>query len=121
MKVKVQVQNDYLERISKVRKPILALSELIWNGLDADATRVNVDFKHNGLGGLDEIVVTDNGDGICYDDALLAFKNLGGSHKRGAARSKSKRRLLHGKAGRGRFRALRRRTMVLRVEYGISG
>lgn len=26
-----------------------------------------MDFKHNGLGGLDEIVVTDNGDGICYD------------------------------------------------------
>jgi len=105
MKVKVQVQNDYLERISKVRKPLLALSELIWNGLDADATRVDVDFKHNGLGGLDEITVTDNGDGICYADALLAFKNLGGSNKRGAGRSKSKRRLLHGKAGKGRFRA----------------
>jgi hypothetical protein len=105
MKVKVQVQNDHLERISKVRKPILAVAELIWNGLDANATRVNVDFKHNGLGGLDEITVTDNGDGICHHDAILAFKNLGGSHKRGVVRSKSKRRLLHGKAGKGRFKA----------------
>jgi len=105
MKVTVQVQNDHLERISRVRKPILAIAELIWNGLDADADEVTVEFTHNNLGGLEQIRVTDNGIGLAHADAQSAFGNLGGSHKRNTNRSKLKRRLLHGKAGKGRFRA----------------
>jgi Histidine kinase-, DNA gyrase B-, and HSP90-like ATPase len=105
MKVSVQVQNDHLERISRVRKPVLAIAELIWNGLDADAHEVRVEFERNGLGGLERIRVTDNGYGLPHSEAQTAFGNLGGSHKRGAHRSKLKRRLLHGKAGKGRFRA----------------
>jgi len=105
MKVSVHVHNDHLERISKVRKPVLAVAELIWNGLDADATEVRVDFEHNALGGLELIRVTDNGSGIPHPEAAAAFGNLGGSHKRGALRSRSRKRLMHGKAGKGRFRA----------------
>jgi hypothetical protein len=105
MKISVQVQADYLERISKVRKPILAVAELVWNGLDADATKVQVQFEYNSLGALDRIRVKDNGTGLPRNQAEPAFANLGGSHKRGLTRTKEKRRLLHGKAGKGRFRA----------------
>jgi hypothetical protein len=105
MKISVQVQSDYLERISKVRKPIIAVAELIWNGVDADATEVRVEYDHNALGALERIRVIDNGSGLGRDEAEPAFANLGGSRKRAQNRSKDKRRLLHGKAGKGRFRA----------------
>ncbi len=38
----IRVQDDHLERIAQTRKPILALAGLIWNAVDADATRIDV-------------------------------------------------------------------------------
>src|SRR5262245_8024179 len=105
MKVTVKVQNDYLERMSRVQKPIMAVEELIWNGLDADASEVTVHFEENKLGGLDKIIVSDNGTGLPHDEAVKAFENLGGSWKRDAQKTRTKKRLLHGQAGKGRFRA----------------
>ena len=104
MKVTVKVQNDHLERLSKVQKPIVAVEELIWNALDADATNVRIRFDYGARGALDRITVTDNGHGLAYEKALPAFENLGGSWKRGLART-PRNRVLHGKAGKGRFRA----------------
>ena len=76
--ISVEVHNDHLERMTSVPKPILAVTELIWNGLDADATEVHVSLSRNLLDGLDRIDVSDNGTGIKYTDAERAFKNLGG-------------------------------------------
>lgn len=45
----VEVQSDFLEKITKA-KPVQALAELVWNGLDADATSVSVSFDYNALG-----------------------------------------------------------------------
>ena len=42
----VEVQSDFLEKITRA-KPVQALAELIWNGLDADAARVSVSFGYN--------------------------------------------------------------------------
>ena len=36
--IEIQVQDDHLERIAQTRNPILALAELIWNAVNADAT-----------------------------------------------------------------------------------
>jgi len=57
----VEVQSDYLEKITRAR-PAPALAELIWNALDADASRVSVTFHDNEMGGLDRIVIRDNGE-----------------------------------------------------------
>src|SRR4051812_19331362 len=103
--ITVEVHSDYLERMTGSRQPLLSLAELIWNGVDADATTVTISFKENALGGLEEIRISDNGHGIDYNDAVPAFKNLGGSLKRNKNRSRLKKRQLHGKAGKGRFRA----------------
>lgn len=102
--VEVQVQGDFIERLTSAR-PIQALAELVWNALDADATKVIVDVKQGALG-LEEISVTDNGDGILFTEAATLFGNLGGSWKRLSHQSKSKKRILHGEEGKGRFRAL---------------
>jgi hypothetical protein len=101
----IQVQDDHLRRISQVRKPILAVAELIWNAVDADADRVDVVLHDDPLGGLKAIEVADNGHGIPYAEAEDLFSRLGGSWKQGGHRSHEKRRILHGKEGRGRFRA----------------
>jgi hypothetical protein len=101
----IQVQDDHLQRISQVRKPILAVAELIWNAVDADADRIDVVLHDDNLGGLKAIEVADNGHGIPYPDAEDLFSRLGGSWKQGGHRSREKRRMLHGKEGRGRFRA----------------
>src|ERR1041384_2041452 len=102
---KIEVQPDLLERLSKVRKPLLAIAELVWNALDADATHVAVEFETNLLNGLERIVVRDDGSGMTPQEAEEGFKSLGGSWKRHAARSRRLGRLLHGRAGKGRLRA----------------
>ena len=83
----------------------MAVAELIWNAVDADAEEVNVVLHDDDLGGLSSIEVTDNGHGIPYADAEKLFSSLGGSWKQANHYSREKRRLLHGKEGRGRFRA----------------
>jgi hypothetical protein len=100
----VEVQPDFLERQAKA-KPIAAVAELIWNGLDADATAITVDLEDDHVGGLRRIIVTDNGHGIPSGDAPTHFRNLGGSWKKHGARRKLRQRQLHGQEGRGRFKA----------------
>lgn len=100
----VEVQPDFLERQAKAQ-PIAAVAELIWNGLDADATAITVDLEDDHLGGLRRIIVTDNGHGIPYAEAPTLFRNLGGSWKKHGARTKERQRQLHGQDGRGRFKA----------------
>jgi HSP90 family molecular chaperone len=103
--ISVKVQADHLEGMTRVKRPILAIAELIWNSVDADATLVKVIFDHNALGSLERIHVVDNGLGMPIEAAFAAFGNLGGSWKRQATRSPGNGRLLHGRAGKGRFRA----------------
>jgi Histidine kinase-, DNA gyrase B-, and HSP90-like ATPase len=98
----VEVQPDFIERQAKAR-PIDALAEIIWNGLDADATTVSVRLGH-GQFGLSSIAVTDNGHGIPRSEASTLFTRLGGSWKQRGGFTKTKRRMLHGYEGRGRFK-----------------
>lgn len=103
--VSVAVQDDFVARQTRA-KPIPALAELIWNSLDADATRVEVELVYGSLlGGLSRIVVHDNGDGFSRDEAKGLFGNLGGSWKRMTRRTRTGDRMIHGQEGRGRYKA----------------
>ncbi len=62
--ISVQVADDHLKKIAVPRKAVDALSEIVWNSLDADALNVTVSRTDNGLGGIDRIKVTDEGSGI---------------------------------------------------------
>lgn len=99
----VEVQPDFLKKITAA-KPVHALAELIWNGLDADADEVEVLFQYNLLDTLSAVVVRDNGIGIPRAQAPECFRRLGGSWKRPGA-STPAGRFLHGQEGRGRFKA----------------
>ena len=102
--IPVLVKKDHIEALVATKSPIVSVAELFWNGFDADADIVSVRFEHNGLGGLERIRVQDNGSGFSYDDANELFGNLGGSWKSEKRRT-AKGRSLHGKSGKGRFRA----------------
>jgi Histidine kinase-, DNA gyrase B-, and HSP90-like ATPase len=99
----VEVQSDFLQRLSHVA-PVTALSELIWNSLDADATQVDVVLDET-VFGHERIVVRDNGTGFGHDEAPILFRNLGNSWKRSRGTTKRYSRFLHGADGQGRFKA----------------
>ena len=104
--ITVSVGSDHIDAIARARKPVLALAEIVWNALDADAKTVTVTLTPNSLGGLDAIRVEDDGDGIRPEELDLAFGQLGDSWKKRAERTKGLARALHGKRGIGRYRAL---------------
>ncbi|MEX1028358.1 MAG: ATP-binding protein [Candidatus Paceibacterota bacterium] len=117
----LQVEQDHVESLAKVRNPIIAIEELIWNGLDADATRVDVKLELNGLGGLATIKICDNGSGISADESERAFGHLGGSAKNGVQLTPGGR-IPHGKSGKGRFRAFGiGKSVVWASRYKVNG
>ena len=75
----VEVQQDHLSKVA-TSSPDKALAELIWNGLDADATKIDVSFLTNDLG-TEKIIIKDNGDGFSISQAESLFQSLGGSWK----------------------------------------
>lgn len=101
--IKVETTSEHLKKIAK-ETPIRALSELVWNGFDAKATNINISFKSSELGGIDEILVIDNGGGIPYEKINKLFGSLGGSWKKNAKKMQGNE-YLHGENGQGRFKA----------------
>ena len=67
--VKVEVQQDFIDRLVNAKKPILGLAELIWNGFDADASNVSVTLVRKELNSIDSIEVVDDGAGMTFADA----------------------------------------------------
>ena len=102
--VTLNVQEDFAEKLATGR-PVQAVAELVWNGLDAEATAIKVTAEDGELG-LRSITVQDNGHGMSHEEAVGYFENLGGSWKKVTNLSKNGKRHLHGKEGRGRLRAL---------------
>ncbi len=83
---KIQVlPDDVVGRIAAgevVERPAAVVKELIDNSLDAGATRIDIDIEQ---GGLAAIIVTDNGEGMTREDAVLAFRRHATSKVRAEA------------------------------------
>ena len=95
----MEVQPEFMERQSKV-KSVHAVSELVWNGLDADASCVEVRLEYGKLRMI-KIVIREDGHEIPYENATELFTRLGGSWKKSGGRTKNKRRILYGYEGPG--------------------
>jgi DNA mismatch repair protein MutL len=54
-----------------VERPASVIKELIENSIDAGATRISIDIE---LGGRRLMKISDNGEGMTRDDAILAFE-----------------------------------------------
>jgi hypothetical protein len=104
-RILVQAQSDHIASLSR-GAPISAIEELVWNALDADAKEVRVDLITNALGAVESIRIADDGLGIDSRTVDSTFGNLGGSWKREGKSTLISGRNLHGRHGRGRFKAL---------------
>ena len=102
--IRLDVAHDFVAGLAKLKKPIIGIEELVWNALDADARRVEVVLRRGLLDGLDAIIVHDDGHGMAPAEKQASFGVLGGSAKRVRSHSPGGRRL-HGREGKGRFRA----------------
>jgi hypothetical protein len=100
----VVVEGDHLKKIATSRNPLRAIEEIIWNGFDADANEVFVEFDEGKLIKLGAIRITDRGEGIPYELAEKLFTSLGDSWKVKQEKTKGGR-FIHGKNGQGRFKA----------------
>jgi hypothetical protein len=108
----VQAGQDHLQQYTK-KQPVEALAELIWNGLDAEATTVDVNIETESmltdtreLPFVTRVTVSDNGHGIDPDKTREQFSSLGDSWKKGLnGRTINSQRAIHGSHGRGRFYA----------------
>jgi hypothetical protein len=103
-KIDIGVEHDHIESLTRANG-ITALSELIWNALDADATEIDIDYEPNNLGGFNQIMISDNEHGLDYKKAQDVFSRLGGSEKKGKSLSPNGRHY-HGKEGKGRYKSL---------------
>lgn len=57
------ITNDYKE----------AICEYVWNGFEAHATEVNIDYSLNVASGVDTLSISDNGEGIAYNSISDTF------------------------------------------------
>lgn len=100
----LKAKHDHLQKVASTRDLVKAISEFVWNALDADAKRTSVEFSRNALGGLESIIIRDNGTGISKDRAEHDFESVGESWKLTKARTPVLSRAIHGKEGQGRLR-----------------
>jgi hypothetical protein len=91
---------------SKIRKfatkrPLNAIAELIWNGLDANAHNVVVKLQRTATDAIEEILVSDDGDGFSLTQAQTSFREYGETWKANRTHTEGNRRILHGRNGEG--------------------
>lgn len=98
----LQVGGPKIRQYSK-KPAVSAVTELIWNALDANATEVSVELERAETGAIDRVEVTDNGDGFDLDAAKMAFGEYGDTWKAKRTKTVGDKRILHGKKGEGRL------------------
>lgn len=99
----VEITSVGIRKVLNKYTPERAISEYIWNGFDAKATIIKIDFefKDQELDTVKEIKVTDNGIGICYEELTSKFKKFYESQK--SIVNTKDTDLTRGKNGYGRF------------------
>ena len=106
-KVNVEITSEHFDRSIK-GSPADAIKELIWNACDADAKKVEITFKNDGIAGAEnvsDIYVKDDGHGIPYEQVEEYFGKYGRSQKTYTDKSPLGR-IYHGKLGQGRYKSL---------------
>ena len=99
----VEISSEAIRKALNKYRPEQAITEFIWNGFDAKATRVEINYKERGnsLGLIESICIEDNGEGIIHEELDLKFKKFNESQK--AKKKKRSHDLTKGKNGYGRF------------------
>ena len=73
MIIPVSVKNQSIDSSGITSDYKAAISEYIWNGFEANAKRVSIEYTLNEEFGVKELIIKDNGDGINYDELEETF------------------------------------------------
>lgn len=103
--VRLETSREHVAELARLRDPVGAVEELLWNALDADGGCVVVTLERNDLGGVDRVRIQDDGHGMSAEECEEYFRPIGSSWKKRAKGTPVRNRALHGKNGRGRVRA----------------
>ncbi|KKP93877.1 MAG: hypothetical protein US25_C0036G0006 [Candidatus Moranbacteria bacterium GW2011_GWE1_36_7] len=100
---KIQITSKGIRAALKKYTPYQSLVEYIWNGFDAQASIIEINYVANELGAIEKISISDNGYGIPHSKLQDKFEPLFESKK--ALENKLKKNLsaIHGKNGIGRL------------------
>lgn len=100
---KIQITAKGIRAALKKYAPYQSLTEYIWNGFDAQASIIKIDYSANELGNVETVTISDNGYGIPHAKLQDKFEPLFESKK--ALENKLKKNLsaIHGKNGIGRL------------------
>lgn len=97
----ILISSDGIRNSLKKYKPLKALSEYVWNGFDAQASKVEININYNLMQKIDSIIIKDNGYGINRGLLNNKFKPFFQSEK--VYDPDIKHSTTHGKNGVGRL------------------
>jgi hypothetical protein len=100
MENKVSVTNKGVDSAGIPKDYQSAIAEYIWNGFDAGASAIEIEFDTNAIDTINSLTIHDNGDGINYDTLSNTFGNFLDSVKNVSYQRSS---YTHGNKGKGRF------------------
>jgi hypothetical protein len=103
MKNRLEITSKGIQKILKNYNSGLSVAEYIWNGFDAKANTISLEYNCNALGTIEEIKVTDNGYGIDFDKLPEKFIPFYESEKAVEISSPKHHSVMHGKNGVGRL------------------
>lgn len=99
----VEITSSGIKKVLQKYTAEKAIAEYIWNGFDAKASIINVDFEIDSkeFDNYKSISISDNGEGIIYEDLSERFRKFYESNKAGISTDSND--LTRGKNGYGRF------------------
>ena len=103
MSEKIILGSNGIKRVLRKFSPVEAIAEYIWNGYDADATKIDVQIDANAIEGINKITIIDNGCGIDFRSLDKKFKPFYESNKMLYKNENNNSSLIHGKNGIGRL------------------
>ncbi|MFC4263024.1 ATP-binding protein [Ferruginibacter yonginensis] len=119
--ISFSIDSGLIDRLGRelVGKAETAVSELIKNSYDADATQVEVNFINTELSG-GTLIIEDNGVGMTYEQLINGFMVISSSDKIHNPISKRYQRSKAGKKGIGRFATQRLGTLLTIITQTIQ-
>ena len=103
MAEKVNITSKGIQKVLKNYNERQAIAEYIWNGFDAHADTINIDYSFNELGGLETLEITDNGYGIDFNRLKQKFDPFYESEKAVQIVTPKHTSKMHGRNGVGRL------------------
>ena len=103
MSEKVNITSKGIQKVLKNYNEKQAIAEYIWNGFDANADTINIDYVTNELGRLDSLQIADNGYGIHFERLKQKFDPFFESEKAIQIIAPKHTSKMHGRNGVGRL------------------